>query len=117
MRLRMSMMARRVGFVLTPSRRSSASGWAAAGDEPEGRAGRVGGHGLGDRGGQHRPVEAHGVGAVWPVVSSTAMPRARSIRSVWSRVAIDSVTAVSPSAARPASRTADLTWALGTGVS
>ena len=47
----------------------------------------------------------------------TATPRARSIRSVWSRVATASVTHVSPSAARPASRIADLTWALGTGVS
>ena len=29
------MMARRVGFVLTPSSRSSASGWIDAGDQPE----------------------------------------------------------------------------------
>ena len=44
------------------------------------------------------------------------MPRARSIRSVWSRVATASVTVVSPPAASAASRIADLTWALGTAV-
>ena len=46
----------------------------------------------------------------------TATPRDRSIRSVWSRVATASRTVVSPSAPRPASRIADLTWALGTRV-
>ena len=46
----------------------------------------------------------------------TSTPRARSMRSVWSRVAVASVTDVTPSAARPASRMADFTWALGTAV-
>ena len=80
---------------------------------PDGSEGTVSAIAAGSRGPSRRTVCAPS----GPVVSSTAMPRARSIRSVWSRVATDSVTAVSPSAARPASRTADLTWALGTGVS
>ena len=46
----------------------------------------------------------------------TSAPIAASITSVWSRVRTGSTTAVSPSAYSPASRTADLTWALGTGV-
>ena len=46
-----------------------------------------------------------------------ATPRARSIRSVWSRVATDSRTVVTAvRAGAPASRIADLTWALGHGV-
>ena len=49
------MMARRVGFVPTPSRRSSASGWIEPGDQPEGGARRVAGHGLVDRGDGCRP--------------------------------------------------------------
>ena len=94
------MMARRVGFVLTPSRRSSASGWIAAATSqnaaPDGSAGTVsstrrdrGRAGQPDRRGGRRP----------PSPRRTATPRARSIRSVWSRVATASVTRVSPSAA------------------
>ncbi len=40
---------------------------------------------------------------------STGTPRARSMRSVWSRVATDSRTVVIPSARSPASRIADFT--------
>ena len=40
---------------------------------------------------------------------------ALSISSVWARVATASRTTVSPLAASPARRTADLTWALATG--
>ena len=47
-------------------------------------------------------------------VRSTGTPLARSIRSVWSRVATDSRTVVRPSARSPASRMADFTCALGT---
>ena len=47
----------------------------------------------------------------------TSAPIARSIRSVWSRVGMVSTTSVNPSAYRPASKMADLTWALATGVS
>ena len=46
---------------------------------------------------------------------STGTPRARSIRSVWSRVATASRTVVRPSARSPARRIADFTCALGTG--
>ena len=84
-------------------------------DEPERGTRRVGGHAVVDGGDPAGPSSA---AACQPssVVSVTATPRARSIRSVWSRVATASLTAVSPSAARPASRIADLTCALGTGV-
>ena len=44
-------------------------------------------------------------------------PMAASIRSVWSRVAIGSRMAVSPSASSPASNRQDFTWALATGIS
>ena len=44
-------------------------------------------------------------------------PAAASMISVWSRVGTGSVTEVRPSAQRPASRTADFTWALATGSS
>ena len=47
---------------------------------------------------------------------STGTPRARSMRSVWSRVPTRSRTVVRPSARRPASRMADFTCADGTGV-
>ena len=42
-------------------------------------------------------------------------PAAASMSSVWDRVATGSWTTVSPAAAIPASRTADLTWALAIG--
>ena len=47
----------------------------------------------------------------------TSTPAARSIRSVWSRVGEGVMTAVSPSATRPAIRTQDLTCALAAGSS
>jgi hypothetical protein len=43
-------------------------------------------------------------------------PTAASISSVWARVATGSTTTVSPDAAIPASRMADLTWALAIGM-
>ena len=48
------------------------------------------------------------------VAGRTSAPIARSSRSVWSRVGAGSTTVVSPSANRPASSSADLTWALAT---
>ena len=45
----------------------------------------------------------------------TSAPASASISSVWARVATGSRTTVSPSASRPASRTALLTWALAIG--
>ena len=42
-------------------------------------------------------------------------PKPFSIFSVWSRVITGSMTVVMPGALRPASSTADFTWALGTG--
>ena len=60
------MMARRVGFVLTPSRRSSASGWIAPATSqkaaPDGSDGTVSAIAAGS----DRAVEADGVGAVGP---------------------------------------------------
>ena len=47
----------------------------------------------------------------------TRAPAARSIRSVWSRVASGSTTVVSPSASSPASSTHDFTCAEATGSS
>ncbi len=47
--------------------------------------------------------------------TSTAAPKARSIRSVWSRVASGSTTSTPSWAFRPASSTADFTCADGTG--
>ena len=47
----------------------------------------------------------------------TCAPASCSINSVWSRVGAGSTTVVLPLAPRPASRTADLTWALATGSS
>ena len=117
MRPRMSMMARRVGFVLTPSRRSSASGWM----EPATSQNAAADGSPGTMSSMARGVAGPVRVTTWrpraSVDSRTATPRARSIRSVWSRVATASVTVVSPSAARAASRIADFTWALGTGVS
>ncbi len=111
------MMARRVGFVLTPSSRSSASGWIEAATSQnaaaEGSDGTVSSTAATAVGPATRTV----CGRRAPAPSSTATPRARSMRSVWSRVATASVTHVSPSADSAASRIADLTWALGTGVS
>ncbi len=46
----------------------------------------------------------------------TSAPKCASRCSVWSRLASLSITTVSPGAARPASRTADLICAEGTGV-
>ena len=48
--------------------------------------------------------------------TATSAPKWRSMRSVWSRVACASMTVVAPAACRPASSTADLIWAEGTGV-
>ena len=50
-----------------------------------------------------------------PLTSSCA-PKARSIRSLWSRLWAGSITVVGPSAVRPASRIALFTWAEATGV-
>jgi len=47
--------------------------------------------------------------------TSTVAPNAASISSVCARVGAISRTVVTPSAPRPASRTADFTWALAIG--
>ena len=87
-----------------------------AGDQPEGGRRHVGRDALIDRLHRrpsfHRPRDA----AVRPRRRSTGTPRARSMRSVWSRVATRSRTVVRPSARSPASRIADFTCADGTGV-
>ena len=54
---RMSMTARRVGFTPTPRSVRSASGWIAAGDEPEGCSRHVAGNALVDR--RHRSPSLH----------------------------------------------------------
>ena len=117
MRRRMSMMARRVGFVLTPSRRSSASGWIERGDQPERRAGRVGGDGLVEAAAPGRAVEGDGVRAVRSDRSPTATPAGAQhpLGVVAGRDRLGHASS-SPSAASAASRIADLTWALGTAV-
>ena len=111
------MMARRVGFVLTPSSDSSASGWIDAATSQkaaaDGSAGTVSAMALTLAG----PASRTTCRPRSSIVAVTSTPRARSMRSVWSRVATVSVTLVSPSAASAASRIADLTCALGTGVS
>ena len=48
--------------------------------------------------------------------AATSAPKWRSMRSVWSRVGCASITVVAPAACSPASSTADLIWAEGTGV-
>ena len=64
--------------------------------------------------GTSRGPAASGVPPVTVLVAPsrrTGTPKPPSIRSVWSRVGAGSVTEVSPSAYRPASNTADFTWA------
>ena len=113
---RMSMTARRVGLTPTSWMTSSASGWTApatsqnaAAETSPGTCSSIAATALPpslSRPPSHRP----------PSVRSTGTPRARSIRSVWSRVATASRTVVRPSARSPASRIADFTCALGTAV-
>ena len=110
------MMARRVGFVLTPSRCSSASGWidpaTSQNAAPDGSAGTVSSIAATAAG----PARRTSWRPSSIIASVTVTPRARSMRSVWSRVATASTTRVSPCAASPARRIADFTWADGTGV-
>ncbi len=110
-----SMMARRVGFTPTSRSRSSASGWMAPATSQKAAADTS----PGTRSSIACTVVPPCIDQVTaPSVTprSTGTPRARSIRSVWSRVATDSRTVVLPSARTPANRIADFTWALGTGV-
>ena len=65
---------------------SSASGWIDAGDQPEGGRGHVAGHLLVDRL-DHDPSFQRPRHHAVRSPRSTGTPRARSIRSVWSRVA------------------------------
>ena len=106
---RMSMTARRVGLTPTSRRISSASGWMAPATSQNAAAETSPGT---------RSVTACTEPLLRPSrpprrprrsVRSTGTPRARSIRSVWSRVATDSRTVVRPSARSPASRIADFT--------
>ena len=114
------MTARRVGLTPTPSSTSSASGWAAPATSQKAAAEMS----PGTASSSGRTTWPPAIDTRWapslpppPTASdATSTPRARSIRSVWSRVAVASVTDVTPSAARPASRMADFTWALGTAV-
>ena len=118
-----SITARRVGFAPTPRSVRSASGWMAAATSQNAAADTS----PGTRSSIACTVRPPSIviataPSARPDASSssrsvrTAIPRARSIRSVWSRVATASRTVVEPSARSPASRIADLTWALGTGV-
>ena len=113
------MTARRVGLTPTPADLSSASGWIAPATSQKAAAETS----PGTRSSIARTVTPPSIGPRdpadrpgWPTSSrSTATPRARSIRSVWSRVATASRTVVRPSARSPARRIADFTCALGTG--
>ena len=111
------MIARRVGLTPTSRRVSSASGWMAAGDEPEGRGRRhVGRHVLIDRLHRRPSFHRHGDGAV---VARRPLDRHASGPQHALRVvarATRSRTVVRPSARSPASRIADFTCADGTGV-
>ena len=103
----------RVGLTSTPCRRSSEPGTSEAasrnGAADEKSPGTSIEKGLSDWAGQT---------LISLPTFVTRTPAARSIRSVWSRVASGSTTIVGPSSAkRPASRIADLTWALATGSS
>ena len=109
-----SMIARRVGLTPTPRRRQLGVGMDRAGDQPERGRRDVARDALIDRLHRRPPCDRPGHRPIRSVASAPrATPRARSIRSVWSRVATDSRTVVRPSARRPASRIADFTWALG----
>ena len=115
-RIRRSTMARRVGFVPTPRSVRSASGWMAAATSQKAAADGS----PGTCSSIAATAEPPSISTTAPVAPSiqlrTAMPRARSMRSVWSRVATASWTLVVPLALSPASRIADFTWADGTGV-
>ena len=113
------MTARRVGLTPTPRSVSSASGWIAAATSQNAAAETSPGTRSLDRTHRRPSFETDRHRPAGPAArprSRPATPRARSIRSVWSRVATASRTVVRPSARSPASRIADLTWALGTGV-
>ena len=117
MRRRRSMMARRVGFTPTPSSVSSASGWIAPATSQKAAADTSPGTRSSTACTDRLPAPTRPRGPVVGLPRSTGTPLARSIRSVWSRVAMASRTVVvAARRARPASRIADLTWALGTGV-
>ena len=119
-RRRRSMIARRVGFTPTPRRVSSASRMDRPGDEPErGRRddprGRVSSTArTADR--LRSTVQATGAPSA-AVASSDRHARVPAACARCDRASRPTPgTVVAPSAARPASRMADLTWALGTGV-
>ena len=111
------MTARRVGLTPTSRRRSSASGWIAPATSQKAAADDVARDPLVDRLHDCASLESRPPAPPSPPArAGPPTPRARSIRSVWSRVATASRTVVRPSARSAASRIADLTWALGTGV-
>ena len=110
------MTARRVGLTPTSWMTSSASGWIApatsqnaAAETSPGTCSAIAATAL-------PPSTVQATEPSAASVRSTGTPRARSIRSVWSRVATASRTVVRPSARSPASRIADFTCALGTAV-
>jgi hypothetical protein len=113
----MSMTARRVGLTPTSWRTSSASGWIALATSQNAAAETSPGTRSVTACTTTPPLTVQATEPSPVSARSTGTPRARSIRSVWSRVAIVSRTVVLPSARRPASRIADFTCALGTGVS
>ena len=111
------MTTRRVG--LTPTSRSTrlGVGMDRSRDQPECGRRRIAGHQLVARLHDGSSLDLDHVRAAGlAIVRTSTEPRARSMRSVWSRVATDSRTVVVPSARSPASRIADLTCADGTGV-
>ena len=110
------MTARRVGLTPTSRRTSSASGWMAPATSQNAAAETSPGTRSVTACTVSPPSTVTATAPSADPVRSTGTPRARSIRSVWSRVATDSRTVVRPSARNPASRIADFTCALGTGV-
>ena len=85
-------------------------------DQRKGRRGRVARHDDRRRGELGLALDGDpAAAALGRARSSTAAPKWRSMRSVWSRVGCGSMTVVSPGVLSPASSTADLTCADGTG--
>ena len=110
------MTARRVGLTPTPRRVSSASGWMAPATSQNAAAETSPGTRSWTACTDTPPSTVTATRPSAASSRSTGTPRALSMRSVWSRVATDSRTVVRPSARSPASRIADFTCALGTGV-
>ena len=106
----------RNGLRPTPSMVTSEPGTMQRRDQRERGRGRVARHDDRRRGELGLALDGDALAAAFVRLGrSTVAPKWRSIRSVWSRVGCGSITVVAPGVLSPASSTADLTWAEGTG--